>query len=45
MKDTNNLFYTSFVPLETIQILSESFPDAMDNGVIPGDSAKGFMIP
>jgi hypothetical protein len=45
MKDANNLFYTSCVSLETMQILSESFPDAMGNkGVIPGDNAKWFPL-
>jgi hypothetical protein len=44
MKDTNDLLYTSCVPLETTQILSETFPGVMDNGVIPGDNCKGFAV-
>jgi hypothetical protein len=45
MQGTNNLFHASCVPLETMQILSEAFPDVADNkGVIRGENVKLFIL-
>jgi hypothetical protein len=44
-QDAYNLFHTSHVPIQKTQILSETFPDAMDNkGVIPCDNFMCFIL-
>jgi hypothetical protein len=41
----NFTFYASYVPLESRLILSDGFPDPVDNkGVILGDNVKRFTL-
>jgi hypothetical protein len=45
MQDTNNLFHAQCILLETKQIISEAFPDVMDNkDVLRGDCVKWFSL-